>query len=46
MIEIREKEVYRYLGYRGITPDPAISRRIESVTEELQKTAERIYERP
>ncbi len=39
MIEIREKEVYRYLGYRGITPDPAISRRIESVTEELQKTA-------
>lgn len=39
MIELRTKEIYRFLGYRSITPTPEIDERIGICTEKMQKTA-------
>ncbi len=39
MIELRTKEIYRFLGYRNITPTPEIDERIKSCTERMQTAA-------
>ena len=33
--DINQKEIYRYLGYRGITPDEQIEQMVQEVTAEL-----------
>ncbi|SEA12971.1 Vitamin B12 dependent methionine synthase, activation domain [Lachnospiraceae bacterium NK3A20] len=35
MIEIPRKEIYRYLGYRGIEPDESVRRRTEDCVQKL-----------
>lgn len=39
MIELRTKEIYRFLGYRSITPTPEIDERISICTEKMQGAA-------
>ncbi len=39
MIELRTKEIYRFLGYRSITPFPEIDERIKVCTERMQAAA-------
>ncbi len=36
-IEIPEREIYRYLGYRGIQPEEAVSKRIQQCVLQLHK---------
>ena len=36
-VAVPRKEAYRYLGYRGITPDAAVSECLERCVEQLQK---------
>lgn len=39
MIELRTKEIYRFLGYRNITPTPEIDERIRLCVEKMQAAA-------
>ncbi len=39
MIELRTKEIYRFLGYRNITPTPEIDERIRLCVEKMQSAA-------
>ncbi len=39
MIKLRTKEIYRFLGYRSITPSPEIDERIKACTERMQAAA-------
>ena len=39
MIEMRRREVYRYLGYRNITPSPEIDARIQTCIGRMQTAA-------
>ena len=40
MISLREKEIFRYLGYHGVKPTLPVRQRVEACVLELQKTAQ------
>lgn len=39
MIELRQKEIYRFLGYQKITPSPEVDEWIKECVEKMQKAA-------
>ncbi|MBR2263526.1 MAG: Vitamin B12 dependent methionine synthase activation subunit [Firmicutes bacterium] len=38
MIEVSNREIARYLGYRGISPDPRVQQVIDQVLQELERS--------
>ena len=38
MNDVNRREIYRYLGYRGRTPDAAVTEAVEDCLEELRRT--------